>query len=523
MSGNKADKSEKTGVFLKPSFEEVSRAISFGSGIPKEDIIVLKKKRDKVVDEIAAASAKRGFTRLVLGGFSPVFDEDLILAAAERTGVPEAAVVAVSGPEASAFVRAIDRLASLTESELLRLPASNHVCVVGSGIAGTTAACELAEMGFTVSLIERGIEPGGALGRTVAEGDAGIPGLFEELPAGVELFLESEIERVDGGTGDFTVTVINAEGRRRIETGAVIVATGHPEDTRGAASLFEAPGVIPAGDLLDAVRSLPRKLETRAVGIVLDLDRDETVASSEMAFALGRAIQELGSFQVYLFCRDVRVADLPLEVRYDDFRESGAVVVKYSDLKISPNRNASENGSESVTVECFDENLGRNIAVNCRLVGVSEYGLEGRSYTETARRLGIDTDRFEMLQENNVHLMKHETNRPGIFAVGACRGTYYIPAAVEEAKAAALAVGELLRGGEIISDTLNARVDADKCVLCLTCIRSCPHKAMFVNREKGAAESYPQSCRRCGICAGECPAKAITLPAFSDEIILAEA
>jgi heterodisulfide reductase subunit A-like polyferredoxin len=128
-----------------------------------------------------------------------------------------------------------------------------------------------------------------------------------------------------------------------------------------------------------------------------------------------------------------------------------------------------------------------------------------------------------MLQENNVHLMKHETNRPGIFAVGACRGTYYIPAAVEEAKAAALAVGELLRGGEIISDTLNARVDADKCVLCLTCIRSCPHKAMFVNREKGAAESYPQSCRRCGICAGECPAKAITLPAFSDEIILAEA
>jgi heterodisulfide reductase subunit A-like polyferredoxin len=64
-------------------------------------------------------------------------------------------------------------------------------------------------------------------------------------------------------------------------------------------------------------------------------------------------------------------------------------------------------------------------------------------------------------------------------------------------------------------------VDPDKCVLCLTCVRSYPHKAMAVDRGKGAAASSPEACQRCGICAGECPARAITLPAYSDKVLLA--
>ena len=64
--------------------------------------------------------------------------------------------------------------------------------------------------------------------------------------------------------------------------------------------------------------------------------------------------------------------------------------------------------------------------------------------------------------------------------------------------------------------------DPDKCVLCLTCVRSCPYKAMQVSREKGAAESIPEVCQKCGICAGECPAKAIELPVYSDRVILSQ-
>ena len=67
---------------------------------------------------------------------------------------------------------------------------------------------------------------------------------------------------------------------------------------------------------------------------------------------------------------------------------------------------------------------------------------------------------------------------------------------------------------------INAVVDEDKCILCLTCVRSCPHHAMEVDREKGAAVSIPEACQKCGICAGECPAKAISLPVYSDDVLL---
>jgi ferredoxin len=45
---------------------------------------------------------------------------------------------------------------------------------------------------------------------------------------------------------------------------------------------------------------------------------------------------------------------------------------------------------------------------------------------------------------------------------------------------------------------------------------------MHVDSAKGAAASSPEACRRCGICVGECPAKAITLPAWPDGALLAQ-
>ena len=67
-----------------------------------------------------------------------------------------------------------------------------------------------------------------------------------------------------------------------------------------------------------------------------------------------------------------------------------------------------------------------------------------------------------------------------------------------------------------------ATVDSDKCVLCLTCKRVCPHGAISINEDENAAYISQISCMRCGICAAECPAKAITLPGFTDEQIAAD-
>lgn len=57
-----------------------------------------------------------------------------------------------------------------------------------------------------------------------------------------------------------------------------------------------------------------------------------------------------------------------------------------------------------------------------------------------------------------------------------------------------------------------ARVDAKKCIVCLTCVRTCPFGAVAIDEAIGVAKIDPQVCKACGICVMECPARAIELP-----------
>jgi heterodisulfide reductase subunit A-like polyferredoxin len=159
------------------------------------------------------------------------------------------------------------------------------------------------------------------------------------------------------------------------------------------------------------------------------------------------------------------------------------------------------------------------VNIHCDAVGISTYGTGSAVDPVLIEATGMDTDPFGLLQENNIHLFPGETNRRGVYVAGAARGTFYIPDIIQEAKAVAESVHLLLSQGSITVEMSNATVDTDKCVLCLTCIRSCPYKAMYIDHEKGAAQSVAEACMRCGICAGECPAKAIELPVYSDSLL----
>lgn len=55
-----------------------------------------------------------------------------------------------------------------------------------------------------------------------------------------------------------------------------------------------------------------------------------------------------------------------------------------------------------------------------------------------------------------------------------------------------------------------ARVNPQKCIVCLTCVRTCPFTAAAIG-ETGVAQIDPFKCRACGICVRECPARAIEL------------
>ena len=53
--------------------------------------------------------------------------------------------------------------------------------------------------------------------------------------------------------------------------------------------------------------------------------------------------------------------------------------------------------------------------------------------------------------------------------------------------------------------------DLEKCTRCLLCVILCPDGAIHWNPDKADIEFDYGFCKGCGICANECPTKAITM------------
>jgi 2-oxoacid:acceptor oxidoreductase delta subunit (pyruvate/2-ketoisovalerate family) len=53
--------------------------------------------------------------------------------------------------------------------------------------------------------------------------------------------------------------------------------------------------------------------------------------------------------------------------------------------------------------------------------------------------------------------------------------------------------------------------DLEKCTTCLTCVMLCPEGAIEWRPELGKIEFNFSFCKGCGICANECPTKAISM------------
>jgi len=407
-------------------------------------------------------------------------------------------------------------ISSIPVFETKTLPLEKSVLVIGGGPAGLYTAVETQLLGYKTIVVEKNVKIGGQCSA-------------DDLPefdgTGCTVYANSVLTELKGHIGSFTAKITTPSGEKEIHCGAIVIATGSNHGNNGKTEVFNNSSIITLSELKKVYVALPRIKKIRSIAIILDLDIDETKASTEAALLIAKELQERERVQVYLFCRDMRVAALNLEKLYNEARDRGVNIIKYEGkLQLSAGvGTGAEAGSEKpnpVELSYRDSILQQDAGAACDLVGISACGISSAADPELAELTAISTDLLGQLQDNNIHLFPEQTNRPGIFVVGACRGQYYLPQIAAEAKTTASAVHSLLKDGSMEVELSNAVVDEDKCILCLTCVRSCPHHAMEVDREKGVAVSIPGACQRCGICAGECPAKAIQLPVYSDDVLL---
>jgi heterodisulfide reductase subunit A len=175
--------------------------------------------------------AEKGLTRVVVAACSPHLHEQTFRGACGRAGLNPYLCELVSIREQVSWVHTdkamatekakavvaggVERVIENEPLEPLHVPIHPATLVVGGGIAGIQAAIEIADAGHQVYLVER--EP--SIGGHMAQFDKTFPTLdcaaciltpkmvTVGMHPNIKMMTWSEVERVDGYVGNFTVTI----------------------------------------------------------------------------------------------------------------------------------------------------------------------------------------------------------------------------------------------------------------------------------------------------------------------------
>ncbi len=516
------------------------------------------------VRHITEVVQEKGLNRVVVASCSPRTHEplfqDAVRAAGLNPGLFEMANIrnhcswVHSDDWDGATVKAIDLVRSavararrLEPLRSLRYPVKPAALVLGGGAAGMTAALELADQGFPVHLVERTGQLGGNLRRVRFLESGRSPARFlEELVRrtlehpSVEVHLETELESITGFTGNFTSRLRTRSGAEEVvEHGAVIVATGAREYRGPEMGLGSHPDIVTgmdfeellfhkaSGNGRDAGEGISGRPIPEDVVMVLCVGPARqfcarTCCTTAIKNAL--VLKELRpGARVTILYKDVRTYGFK-ERLYTEARRRGVVFRRYPEDEPP----TVSTGDGRVRVGYRDAASGREVTLAPDLLVLSEPVVPHADLPELASRLKVPLDADGFLLEAHVKLRPVDFQARGLYLAGLAHYPKLLSESIAQAQAAAARAATVLSQEAVESEGVVAQVDAERCAGCLTCVRVCPYDVPEIRADAvgaggiaGAAYIEPATCHGCGVCAAECPAKAIQLAHYTDEQVAA--
>jgi heterodisulfide reductase subunit A-like polyferredoxin len=425
------------------------------------------------------------------------------------------------------------RLEPLHKSEI---KVEKAALVVGGGAAGMSAALTLAGQGFPVHLVERADRLGGNLlnlrhslqvptadGEPVwLEPDAYARDLVEQVEAEprITVHLNSELVDTGGFVGKFTSQLQGPEGDVEIQHGATIVATGGEEYSGPEYGYGTDPRIL-SQQTFEQVLDDGENLPDSVVMIQCVGPAERYCARICCTTALQNALllkQRNPQAEVTVIYRDIRTYGFKERI-YEAARRAGVMFVRY-DFDRKPEVRASDS---KLTVTVWEPTLGRELLLEPDQVVLSMPVVPSEGAHKLSARLKVPVDLDGFFLEAHVKLRPVDFSSDGLFLAGMAHYPKFLGEAVVQAQAAAARAATILSRDWLEVGGIVAEVDAEKCVACLTCVRICPYDAAHIRAEfegvggiAGAAYVEPAQCHGCGICVGECPAKAIQLLHYKD-------
>jgi heterodisulfide reductase subunit A len=416
----------------------------------------------------------------------------------------------------------------------------NHdALVIGGGLAGMTAALELASQGFQVSLVEKERDLGGNMRHLQYLLSLADPqGLLRNLilrtmnNPNIHLFLDSEVATFEGSLGNFKTSLRlgNNDSTPLINVGVVIVATGavpyqpteylYGEDDR-VLTQMELEQILVEDEL--KVKKWDSVVMIQCVGS-RNAERpycSRLCCSQAVKNAL--VIKDKSpDTEVYILYRDIRTYGL-LEKFYRKAREKGVVFIRFEDEADPHISQPNDDGANArLSVAVHDAMLDERIELKADRVVLSVATVPHSDASHLAQLLKVPLTQDGFFQEAHLKLAPVDFATEGIFL---CGMAHYPKKAVTEsviqAKAAAGRAATILSRPVIeISPTISHVLD-DKCDGCAYCVDPCPYKAItLVEYENEAGQIKKRVvvdealCKGCGTCQATCPKDAIYVSHF---------
>ena len=544
----------KSGVILCECNGELNRNLDFSSlekKLNELSTVARVKRCSRLCDSKDCADAvkvlkKSGISRFVVGGCGNDTLDTVLRDTLEKNGLDTSLIWPVNICEQCGLVHtykkaatekayrrisaAVNRVKLAEPLKTIRSNVNHNAVVIGGGIAGKHAALALANLGHKVVLLQKenewdmatamAPEFHGYLGedpRTVSENVR----LFDEKlnqqikeHKNVNCYSETEIHSVEGDLGNFTINMAVNGDSKKIRAGAVVIAAAQDtEPVVKTMKIGELQSVVDMQGLLKLIRSGD---VSGNIAILAGYSRALERSVSAQVLSVAEILAKRFGAQVNVYCSNVQVAATGMECLYRRTRSAGVVI-----LKSSKEPEVTSRGSRLV-VKSEDPVAGIEVSDEFNLVVIADRQSADNGSGLRSIFEGLRGGPDGALQTDNVWRLPVLTNCPGIYVIGDARRNSEYREALTDGLAAANEIHCSLAGKQLEMCDDAATVDSEKCVLCLTCLRLCPHGAISFDVDENAVCVSNVSCQRCGICASECPAKAIVMPRYTDTQIAAE-
>ncbi|MFX1394367.1 MAG: FAD-dependent oxidoreductase, partial [Promethearchaeota archaeon] len=422
---------------------------------------------------------------------------------------------------------------------------TNAGLVIGGGIAGMTAALELANQGFDICLVEKEKDLGGFTKNIhyLLEGDNPqefLKNLISQIKGHnkIRLFTNAEIMNIEGIVGNFLINVSVNGNIEQLETGIIIVATGGIEYKPKEFLYGEHESILTQHELEqkifnDDVKS-KKIVMIQCVGSRNEHHPNCSKICCSTAIKNSLKLKEIDpNTNIIILHKDIRTYGFK-EDYYRKAREKGVIFIRYN-KKYEPKVSLK---NKKLQINVYDTSLKEEIIINPDLIVLSA-GLVPRENKELSQLLKVPLDQNGFFLEAHVKLRPLDFANDGIFLCGTAQWPKLITETISQAKGAAARAATILSKETIKISGVVIEIDEIKCIGCGSCRDICPYKAIdiieseinyravrdtydpSVKITRKKSKVHPALCKGCGTCVGVCPVGAITLKYFTNQQLTA--